>query len=55
METANVKRLQPTNAQLSVLAASGFDYDLSFNATFRRRPGGLGGSALGSSRFGRPY
>jgi len=25
------------------------------NATFRLRPGGLGGYALSSFRFGRPY
>ena len=35
--------------------ARGFSFDLSLNATFRRWPGGQGGSALGSSQFVRHY
>ena len=35
--------------------AEGFNYDLFLYATFRRRLGSPGGSALGSSLFGRPY
>lgn len=55
METRPLLRGAAIRAFLRALAAERFISDLSLYATFRRRPGGPGGSALGSSLFGRPY